>query len=115
MALELEGVVDGGMDGQESLGRAGRFEPLELPLAPPRQMRILRAIVHSQSLLVPLAQADVPECRRVDANVRRGEAADVDAVSQMPIRTSGPNAGLSHRSGRALARREALPHLGSSR
>jgi len=31
--LEIEGVVDGGMHAEKSLGRAGRFEPLHLALA----------------------------------------------------------------------------------
>jgi hypothetical protein len=54
VALGVEDVIDGGMGGQESLGGARRFEPLQLPFASPdRQMRILCPIVFSQSLLVP--------------------------------------------------------------
>lgn len=72
VALQVEGVVVGGTDGQESLGRARRFEPLELPLASPdRRMRMLRAIVLSQSLLVPRTQADIPESRRVGSQLVR--------------------------------------------
>ena len=34
MALQVEGVVDGGMDAEKSLCGAGRFEPLHFPLPP---------------------------------------------------------------------------------
>lgn len=48
MALDVEGVVDGGVDGKEPLGRTLRFEPLLLSLPPSdRQMGILGAIVVS--------------------------------------------------------------------
>jgi hypothetical protein len=66
MALEVEDVIDGGMGGQESLSRARRFEPLELPFAAPdQQMRILCPIVLSQPLLVPRTHADISESGRV--------------------------------------------------
>jgi hypothetical protein len=70
MALEVEDVIDGGMGGQESMSGARRFEPLELPFAAPdQQMRILCPIVLSQPLLVPRAQADVAEGRRVGSQL----------------------------------------------
>lgn len=34
VALKVEGVLEGGLDRKEALRRAGRFEPLHLPLAP---------------------------------------------------------------------------------
>jgi hypothetical protein len=33
VTLEVEGVVDGGMSGEEALRRSGRFEPLHLPFS----------------------------------------------------------------------------------
>jgi hypothetical protein len=48
MTLDIEGVVNGGMDGEKSLGRAMRFEPLDLPFASPQwKMRVLRSAVLS--------------------------------------------------------------------
>src|SRR5687768_5711175 len=48
MALEVEAVVGGGLEIEEALGRAGRFEPLHLAFASPdRLMRIFRSVVGS--------------------------------------------------------------------
>jgi hypothetical protein len=45
MALNVERVVNGGMNGPEALGRSGRLEPLHLTLAPScRLMEILGPI-----------------------------------------------------------------------
>src|SRR6202044_4278363 len=45
MALDVECVVDGGVNGQETLGGSGRFETLHLALAPScRLMRILSCL-----------------------------------------------------------------------
>ena len=33
MSLDVEDVVNGGMDGDEALGRAGRFEAVQLALS----------------------------------------------------------------------------------
>jgi hypothetical protein len=53
MALDVEGVVDGGMDREESLRRAGALEALHLALPPPRRlMRILDAIVFPSPTLM---------------------------------------------------------------
>ena len=53
MALDLERVVDGGVNGQETLGGSRRFETLHLALAPScRLMRILGPIVLAQPLLM---------------------------------------------------------------
>jgi hypothetical protein len=35
MALDIERVVDGGVNGQKALSRSRRFEALHLALAPP--------------------------------------------------------------------------------
>ena len=51
MALDVECVVDGGVNGQETLGGSGRFETLHLALAPScRLMRILGPVVCAQAL-----------------------------------------------------------------
>jgi hypothetical protein len=48
MALDVECVVDGGVNGQETLGGSGRFETLHLALAPScRLVRILSPIVRA--------------------------------------------------------------------
>ena len=51
MTLNVEGVVDGGVNGQKSLSRSGGFEPLHAPLPlPDRKMRVLGSIVLSEAL-----------------------------------------------------------------
>ena len=58
MALEVEGVVDGGVDAKKPLRGAGRFEALHFPLPPSRDLvRVLGAIVHPQPLLMTAGQA----------------------------------------------------------
>lgn len=50
MGLEIESVVDGGMAGKESLGRALRLELLLLPLpSPDHQVRVFSPVVLAQS------------------------------------------------------------------
>src|SRR5215472_1648502 len=62
MALQVEGVVDGGVDAEESLCGAGRFEPLHFPLPSPHNLvRVLGAIVRAQPLLVTAGQTELPE------------------------------------------------------
>src|SRR4051794_3568439 len=62
MALQVEGVVDGGMQAEKSLRRAGRLEPLHLALSSSYSlMRVFGAIAHPPSLLVPRTQAQRPE------------------------------------------------------
>jgi hypothetical protein len=68
MALDVERVLDGGVNRQEPLGRSGRFETLHLPLASSsRLMRILGPIVLAQALLVASRQSDFGLCRAVRA------------------------------------------------
>ena len=53
MTLKVKGVVDRGMHAEEALCRSSRFEPLHLALPPPhRLMRILRAIILPEPLLM---------------------------------------------------------------
>ena len=62
MALEVEGVVDGGVDAEKPLRGASRLEALHLAFAPAHDlMRVLGAIVHPQPLLVRTGQAELPE------------------------------------------------------
>lgn len=50
MALEGEGVVNGGMLGEKALGISGRFEALHRSLSPSHHlMRILGAVVLAQT------------------------------------------------------------------
>ena len=50
VGLGVEGVVDGGVGGEEPLGGALGLEPLHPPLSSSdRQMRVLRPIVLAQS------------------------------------------------------------------
>jgi hypothetical protein len=51
MTLDVEGVLDGGVNGQEALGCSGRFETLHLAITPScRLARILSPIVLAQQL-----------------------------------------------------------------
>src|SRR5215469_2005369 len=48
MALQVEGVVDSGMDAEKPLCGAGRFEPLHFPLPPSHNLvRFLGTLVGS--------------------------------------------------------------------
>ena len=48
MALEIEGVVDGGVHAEKALGGASRLEPLHFALSPShRLMRIFGSIILS--------------------------------------------------------------------
>ena len=70
MALKVEGVVDRGMHAEEALGRSRRFEPLHLALsAPYRLMRILRAIVLPEPLLMRAGQLQLPKRRTIGAQL----------------------------------------------
>src|SRR5215207_2657965 len=53
VTLEVEGVVDGGMSGEEALRRSGRLEALHLPFSSShRLVRVLGAVVLAQPLLM---------------------------------------------------------------
>ena len=52
MALEVEGVVDGGVHAEEPLGGASRLEPLHFALSSShRLMRVFGSIVFPEPLL----------------------------------------------------------------
>jgi hypothetical protein len=38
MALDVKGILDGGMRGEKSLRRSGAFEPLHLAFSSPRRL-----------------------------------------------------------------------------
>jgi len=62
MALEAEGVVDGSMHAEKTLGGASRLEPLHFALAPSHSlMRIFRPIVSAQPLLMRAGQSQAPD------------------------------------------------------
>ena len=53
MALAVEGVVDGSVHAEKTLGGASRLEPLHFALASShRLMRIFRSVVLAEPLLV---------------------------------------------------------------
>lgn len=54
MTPDVEGVADGGVQGVEPSGGAGRPEPLHLPFSSPRRpVRDLGPVVLAQARLVP--------------------------------------------------------------
>src|SRR3954467_14523540 len=62
MALQVEGVVDGGVEAEKPLSRAGRLEPLHLALSSSYSLlRVLGAVVQAPPLLVPTTQPKCPE------------------------------------------------------
>jgi hypothetical protein len=62
MALQVEGVVDGGMEAEKPLCGAGRFKPLHFPLPPSNNLvRVLGAIVRAPPLLMTAGQTELPE------------------------------------------------------
>jgi hypothetical protein len=66
MTLKIEGVVDRCVDEEKALRRFGRFESLQFPLAPPdRQMRVLRAIVGTQTLVMLPGETKIAKRRSV--------------------------------------------------
>jgi hypothetical protein len=72
VALDVECVVDGGVNGQETLGGSGRFETLHLALAPScRLMRILGPVVCAQALVMASRQSNFGLRRAVRAQFVR--------------------------------------------
>src|SRR5205807_645203 len=58
MALEIEGVVDGGVHAEKPLGGASRLEPLHSALSPShRLMRVFGSVVFAQPLLIRAGQS----------------------------------------------------------
>ena len=72
VALDVECVVDGGVNGQETLGGSGRFETLHLALAPScRLMRILGPVVCVQAVVMASRQSNFGLRRAVRAQFVR--------------------------------------------
>jgi hypothetical protein len=66
MSLDVEDVVNGGVDRDEALGRAGRFEAVHLAFSSPhRLVRILCPVVCTQTLIVPPRESDQLQRRAV--------------------------------------------------
>src|SRR5262249_3860577 len=66
MPLNIECVVNRRMNRNETLSRSGRFEALHLSLASSnRLMRVLRAFVGAQALLMQSRQANLAKGRAV--------------------------------------------------
>jgi hypothetical protein len=80
MPLHIERIVNGRMDGSKALSRFGGFEALHFSFtSSKRLMRILRAIVGAQSLLMQTREANFAKCRSVGSQFvgddnRRNEA-----------------------------------------
>ena len=76
MALDVEGVVDGAVRGEEALSGAGGLEPLHLALpSSHRLVRVLRPIVLAQALLVFCRHADLGFCGAIGGQFVRDEQA----------------------------------------
>jgi hypothetical protein len=70
MALEVEGVVDGGVHAEKPLGGASRLEALHFALASShRLMRVFRSIIFPQPLLMRAGQSQTPERGGVGAQL----------------------------------------------
>jgi hypothetical protein len=72
MALDVEGALDRGVNGQEALGGSERFEPLHLPFPPScRLMRIVSPIVFCAGSARDKRIIDFGLCRAVRAQLVR--------------------------------------------
>jgi hypothetical protein len=61
MALKVEGVVDGDVHAEKTLGGVSRLEPLHFALSSShRLMRIFGSIILSQPLLMRAGQSQTP-------------------------------------------------------
>ena len=70
MALKVEGVVDGSVHAEKTLGGSSRFEPLHFVLSSShRLMRVFGPVVFAQSLLMQAVQSQTPECGGVRAQL----------------------------------------------
>ena len=66
MSLDVEDVVNGGVDRDEALGRASRFEALHLALSSTHWLvRVFRPVIGTQSLVVPPREPDKLQRRAV--------------------------------------------------
>src|SRR4051794_16412064 len=82
MALQVEGVVDGGVETEKALRGAGRLEPLHLALSPSgRLVRILCPVVQSFMLSMLDARYDLPLRRTAAVNALRGHLAEFGIIA----------------------------------
>jgi hypothetical protein len=81
MALDVEGVVHGGMDREEFLRRAGALEALHLALPPSRRlMRILDAIVFPSPALMAALDPQIADRCAVSPQVVRDQSLGDEGV-----------------------------------
>ena len=98
MALEVEGVVDGGVDAEKPLCGAGRFEALHFPLPPPHDLlRVLGTIVRPKPLLVTAGQMELPERGGIGAQLVGDRQLGRKALLLEQLRISLTAARLSRR------------------
>jgi hypothetical protein len=70
VALQIEGIVDGGVHAEETLGRSSGLEALLLALSSSHGlMRILCPIILPEPLLMRTGQSETPERRGVGAQL----------------------------------------------
>ena len=92
MALKVEGVVDGSVHAEKTLGGSSRFEPLHFVLSSShRLMRVFGPVVFAQSLLMQAVQSQTPECGGVRAQLVgderfRREALLLEQLAHQPQR-----------------------------
>ena len=78
MALQIEGIVDGGVHAEETLGRSSGLEALLLALSSSHGlMRILYPIIPPEPLLMRTGQSETAERRGVGTQFYEGDAARV--------------------------------------
>src|SRR5437016_3685586 len=94
VALQVEGIVDGGVHAEETLGRSSRLEALLLALSSSHGlMRILCPIILPEPLLMPRGQSETAERRGVGAQFVgdqqfRREAVLPEQLAHQPQRRS---------------------------
>jgi hypothetical protein len=94
MALKIEGVVNGGVNGEKTPSGTSRLEPLHFALAPSHCLiRVFRPIVLSQPLLMRTRQPQTPERRGIGAQLIgdqqfRREALFLEQLAHQPQRRS---------------------------
>ena len=63
MALDVEGILNGGVRGEKSLRRSGALEPLHLAFSSPRRlMRVLRPVVAPSTAVAAACKAKFVGC-----------------------------------------------------
>jgi hypothetical protein len=68
--LKVEGVVNGGVHAEKTLGGASRLEPLHFVLSSShRLMRVFGSIILSPPLLMRAGKSQTPKCAGVGAQL----------------------------------------------